>query len=259
MDYIQFGHGDKAFVILPGLSVESVMNYRDAVADAYQLLADNYTVYMFDRRKELPDTYSVREMAQDTAEALRTLGLDQVFLFGASQGGMMAMEIAVMEPDLVEKLVLGSTASFVGEEQYRVVEKWIRLAEAGDAEALYLSFGEAVYPAAVFEQSKQLLSEAAKAVTVEDMSRFVILAKGLKDFDVTSEMAKITCPVLVIGSRDDHVLGAEASEKIAEQILVSKEAGSQDVELFMYEDYGHAAYDTAPDYKERILEFLQKE
>jgi hypothetical protein len=27
----------------------------------------------------------------------------------------------------------------------------------------------------------------------------------------------------------------------------------------MYEDFGHAAYDTAPDYKDRILEFLKKE
>ena len=32
MDFFRFGHGEKAFVILPGLSVESVLNYADAVA-----------------------------------------------------------------------------------------------------------------------------------------------------------------------------------------------------------------------------------
>jgi hypothetical protein len=26
----------------------------------------------------------------------------------------------------------------------------------------------------------------------------------------------------------------------------------------MYDGYGHAAYDTAPDYKERILDFLRE-
>ena len=29
--------------------------------------------------------------------------------------------------------------------------------------------------------------------------------------------------------------------------------------LYMYDDYGHASYDTAPDYKERILRFLMSE
>ncbi len=56
------------------------------------------------------------------------------------------------------------------------------------------------------------------------------------------ELKKIQCPVLVIGSKDDRVLGSKASLLIANQIPHS--------ELFMYEGYGHAAYDTAPDYRE---------
>ena len=54
MDYFRFGHGKETLVILPGLSVQSVMGFADAVAEAYQMFADDYTVYVFDRRKELP-------------------------------------------------------------------------------------------------------------------------------------------------------------------------------------------------------------
>ena len=32
-------------------------------------------------------------------------------------------------------------------------------------------------------------------------------------------------------------------------------AGRPKCELYIYSGYGHAAYDLAPDYKERILEF----
>ena len=42
--------------------------------------------------------------------------------------------------------------------------------------------------------------------------------------------------------KDDKVLGPQASVLISEHIPHS--------ELFMYEGYGHAAYDTAPDYRE---------
>ena len=98
MDFFRFGHGEKALVILPGLSVDSVMKYADAVADAYRLLTDDFTIYVFDRRKELPSSYSETEMAEDTAEAIRLLGLEQACIFGASQGGTIAIIIAARYP-----------------------------------------------------------------------------------------------------------------------------------------------------------------
>lgn len=207
MDYFRFGHGKETLVILPGLSVQSVMGSADAVAEAYRLLTDDFTIYVFDRRNELPSSYSVYEMAQDTAEAFRALGLEQVCLFGASQGGMMAMEIAIEYPELVQKLALGSTTDCMTNERYQMVGKWTRLAEAKDAEGLYLTFGEALYPEDVFNESREMLIGAAETVTDEELARFVILAEGMKDFDVEAELEKISCPVLVIGSMDDRVMG----------------------------------------------------
>ena len=251
MDYFRFGSGEKTLVILPGLSVDSVMKYADAIASAYGLFAEDYTVYVFDRRKELPASYSVYDMAQDTAAAIRALGLNRVCVFGASQGGMIAMEMAVGHPELVSKLVLGSSAARIEPEQEQLLSDWIRLAKNGDAERLYLTFGEAIYPQNVFEQAREMLAESAKGVTGEDLSRFVILAEGMKGFDVLDRLQDIACPVLVIGSLDDQVLGTDASEKIAEALK-----DRQDCKLYLYNGYGHAAYDLAPDYKERMLRFL---
>ena len=250
MDYLRFGHGDKTLVILPGLSVQSVMGSADAVAEAYQMFTDEYTVYLFDRRKELPASYSVRDMAKDTAAAIKALGLENVCLFGTSQGGMISLEIAAAYPELVQKLILGSSAAEVNDETYRLFEKWIALAEEGKAEDLYLAFGEAVYPQNVYEQAHDLLVSAAKTVTEEDLSRFIILASSLKGLRI--DPAGITCPVLVLGSDDDNVLGGDSSVQLADLLKKYTEC-----ELYMYKGYGHAAYDTAPDYKDRILQFLK--
>ena len=141
MEYFRFGGGEKTLVILPGLSIQSVMSAAYAVASAYASLAGQYTIYVFDRRSDLPQRYTVRDMAQDTAEAFRALGLRKVCLFGASQGGMIAQVIAVEHPELVGKLVLGSSSPHVRPEQYAVLEEWIRFAKAGDREGLYLDFG----------------------------------------------------------------------------------------------------------------------
>ena len=249
MNYCRFGQGREALVIVPGLSVQSVLGFAEAIAEAYQALAADFTIYVLDRRNELPEPYSVLEMAHDTAMAIQALELGPVCLFGASQGGMIAMKIAANHPELVKRLVLGSTSAQVTEAQYdRVFEGWADMARAGDAAALYLAFGEAIYPAPVFEQSRQLLLDAAKTVTEGELRRFAIQTEGMRGFDIREDLNKIACPVLVLGSKDDQVVGGEASVQIAAQI--------QDRVLYMYEGYGHAAYDLAPDYRERMKRFL---
>lgn len=251
MRYFRFGHGEKPLVILPGLSVQSVMGAADAVASAYRSIGDIFTVYVFDRRSDLPARYPVREMARDTAEAFRALGLREVRLFGASQGGMIALMIAIEHPELVGKLALGSSSACVRDEQYRVLENWIRLAKAGDREGLYLAFGKELYPPAVFDQFRDVLLSAAGTVTDEELSRFITLAEGTKGFDAVKELDRIRCPVFAIGVFEDSVLDSDATMEIAEKL-----DARPDFRLYMYTGFGHAAFDTAPDYKDKLLRFF---
>ena len=250
MNYCRFGQGKRKLVILPGLSVQPVLAAGDAIAEAYKLLTEDFSLYLFERRSDLPETYSVGEMAEDTACAIRELGLGPVCLFGASQGGMMAMEIAIRRPELVERMILGSTSAWVSPERYELFAAWIRLARDGKAEELYLGFSRALFPESVFEAYRAFFLDASKTVTKEELARFCILAEGLKDFDLRTSLGQIACPVLVIGSEDDKVLGGDASRKLSREIPGS--------ELWMYEACGHAAYDVAPDYRERMLRFFTR-
>ncbi len=254
MNYCRFGSGAGTLVILPGLSVQSVLGAADAVEAAYRPMENDFTIYLFDRRNELPPSYSVRDMAEDTAAAFRALGLKEVCLFGASQGGMMAQVIAIEHPELVSKMILGSSSSHVRDEQYRVIDNWVRLAKSGDRVGLYLSFGEELYPPAVFEQYRETLIKTAATVTDEELARFITLAEGIRGFDVTDELDKIRCPVLAIGDYADSVLDADATMEIAERL-----DARPDFRLFLYAGYGHAAYDTAPGYLDRIRHFFAEE
>ncbi len=251
MDFFRFGRGKRNLVILPGLSIQSVMGAADTIASAYRSLEDTFTIYVFDRRKELPPVYSIRDMARDTALAFRALGLDHVCLFGASQGGMIALVLAIEYPELVGRMVLGSTSAHVQEHQYRMIEEWINLARNKDRVGLYLSFGRAIYPPNVFSQYREALTAAAESVTDTDLERFIILARGIKGFDVVEDLPKIRCPVLAVGVYEDSVLDSDATMEIAEQLDFL-----EDFRLYMYIGFGHAAFDTAPDYRERILRFF---
>ncbi len=251
MEFFRFGKGNRTLVILPGVSIQSVMNAADAVAAAYQSLMDEFTVFVFDRRRELPPVYTIRDMARDTAEAFQVLGLENVCLFGASQGGMIALVIAIEHPELVGRMVLGSSSAHVQPEQYRVLEEWIDLARRRDRVGLYLAFGREIYPPAVFDQYREALTEAAATVTDAELERFIILAEGTKGFNVSDDLPGIQCPVLAVGVFEDAVLDADATMEIAEKLDFR-----EDFRLYMYVGFGHAAFDTAPDYRERLLRFF---
>ena len=221
----------------------------EEIKAAYRKLAQEHTVWVFERRNDMPAACSVRDMAMDAARAIRALDLGAVNLFGASQGGMMAMIIAAECPELVRRLAVGSTSARISDARYaRVFEPWARLARAGDAAALYLSFGEAIYPRRMFDTIKPLLMDAAKAVTEEDLARFIAQTEALRGFDIQDDLRRVACPTLVIGDADDAVVGGAASEEIAARV--------KNAALYMYRGYGHAAYDLARDYKARLREFL---
>ena len=251
MDYLRFGHGDKAFVILPGASVQSVIGSAEAICAAYSSMADDFTVFLFDRRKDVPEGYSLRSMASDTEKAMRAAGIEHANIFGASQGGMIAMQIAADAPELADKLVLGSTCACVNRQKYAFFEHLTKLAEDRKPPELYRVLGEALFPKEVFDEMRDVFIDSSKSVTEDELDRFIILTETMRDFDFTGDLGSIMCPVLVIGDTDDKVFGADSSEQIWKLLR-----SSADPELYIYEGYGHSVYDLAPDYKERMLRFL---
>ena len=90
-------------------------------------------------------------------------------------------------------------------------------------------------------------------MTDEDLSKFIILARSIRDFNISDELSKINCPVLALGVYEDAVLDSDATMEIAENL-----DDKPDFSLYMYKGYGHAAFDTAPDYKKRVLDFFLK-
>ncbi len=250
MKYFRFGSdGGEPVVILPGLSIGSVTDSTDAIVYAYQKLSE-YDVYLFDRRSDIPPVYTIHDMAEDTGEAMDIIGLKGAKIIGVSQGGMIALDIAVNRPELVDRLVLGSAASHLSEELEGLISNWIHLAERKNgAVGLVGSFSRAIYTKDFRTQYKDAIDAMAQNTDDEDLARFVILAKGILDYDLRPELHKIKCPVLVLGARNDKVLGGDSSAELAEAL---------GCESYIYDDYSHAVYDEAPDYLDKVYSFFKK-
>lgn len=249
MDYVTFGTGTKPLVIIPGLSVRGVKGAAVSLAYMYRLFAKDFKVYVFDRKKDIPEVYSVREIAADVAEAMHLLGISNADVFGVSQGGMIAQYLAIDHPELVHKLVLGVTLSRNNETVERVIDEWISMAEQGNFDGFVQDMLYKMYSEAYIKKYRLLLPAAAKLSKPKDFGRFIILAKACLTCNTYDELDKIKCPVLVLGGKKDKIVTGEASLELAERLQC---------ECYMYDGLGHAAYEEAKDFNRRIYEFLGK-
>ena len=250
MSYASFGNGKKVLVILPGLSdgLATVRGKALLLAAPYRKFIDDWTVYMFSRKDELPEGYSIREMAEDQAEALKELQLEKVSVMGVSQGGMIAQLLAAEHPELVEKLVIAVSAPRVNEQIRACVDRWISLAQAGDHRQLMIDTAEKSYSENYLKKYRKMYPLLGRIGRPENYSRFLANAHAILRFDAVPELAKIICPTLIIGGTEDQIVGAAALYELRDHI-----SGS---ELYMYEGLGHAAYEEAKDFNERVFGFL---
>ncbi len=250
LDYAVFGSGKIPLIMIPGISIKSVILSAQAVAGAYSRYLENHTVYMFDRRRFAQPGYNIDDMGGELAEALNILGIKNADFFGTSQGGMIAQQIALAHPELVRRLVLACTASRPNEHTEKVITKWINLALCRDIEGLCTDFVNSLYSEAFAKRFLNIVIKMHSDCTDEEMDRFVTLARAGEEFDVYDKLGSIKCPTLVLGAHNDKVLTGRASEEIAEKIGCG---------IYMYgEPYGHAVYDEARDFKDRLFSFFNK-
>ena len=107
MYYVAFGKGEKNLVVLPGLSdgLATVKGKALFIKGDYKKYLNDFTVYMFSRKNEMPQGYSIRDMAEDQVTAMKSLGITKASVLGVSQGGMIAQYIAINHPEIMDKLM----------------------------------------------------------------------------------------------------------------------------------------------------------
>ena len=252
MCYARFGHGENVLVVLPGLSdgLATVRGKALLLAGPYRPVFDRFTVYMFSRKNEMPQGYSIRDMADDQAAAMRRLGIEKAAVLGVSQGGMIALALAADHPESVEKLVLAVTAPQVNPLIRERLERWIGFAEAGDHKGLMIDTSEHSYSPAHLKKLRRAYPILGAVGKPKDYRRFLINARAILAFDASDRLASVSCPTLILGGEADEIVGAEASRQMQERIPSS--------ELYIYPGLGHAAYEEAKDFYPRVFQFLTK-
>jgi pimeloyl-ACP methyl ester carboxylesterase len=248
-DYISFGKGKDPLIMLPGVGdgFKTAKGVALPFALMYRCFAESFRVYVFSRRNDMPEGFTTADMADDLDDIMEALGVGSASVFGVSQGGMIAQQMAIRHPDKVSRLVLAVTASRPNDTMRNTLDTWLSMLDRDDYRGFMIDSAERAYTGEYLKRGIKLNSLIA-GVKPKDYTRFRILCNSCLEHNSYDNLIKIACPTLLIAADQDKVLGAEASVEMKERIPDSK--------LYMYKGYSHGVYEQAKDFNGRVMRFL---
>jgi len=251
VDYVTFGRGDKVLVIITGLSLQGLSDMSDlAIHSLFYRYAKEYKVYIFDRKDHIEEGLTIENMADDLYQSLQELHIDNASIIGISQGGMIAQLFAIKYPQKVTSLVLALTFSRNNAISRETIRGWIEMAENGDMDQLNMDSVSKSFSSPVLKKLYVINRLFLKSVSKEKRHRFVGLAKSILAFDCYSSLDKITCPTLVLGAKNDLVLGVDGARELANSI--------PNASYHEFDKLGHATFIESKQFNKMILEFLRE-
>jgi 3-oxoadipate enol-lactonase len=137
---------------------------------------------------------------------------DEPFSFvGLSLGAAIGMQVALLAPDRVERLVLASTSARFGEP-----ESWLERAATVRAGGLGVIVEQVL--ARWFTPAFAGLEPYRTMFLGTDPEGYARCCEALARWDVTTELGSIAAPTLVIAGREDPTSPPEHGELLAERI-----------------------------------------
>jgi pimeloyl-ACP methyl ester carboxylesterase len=243
----------------PGFDGTKLRHSLEPLADAAQVVVPDQRGHGRSDRDE-PGKWNLETWARDVKAFCDALEVEQPIVFGASFGGFVAQKYAATYPDHPRALILASTCARVPSTD-ELVE---RFRELGGDEAADITRRDLEDP------SEETLAEwervcgrfysrnpnpdpgiaRAVAAAIRDPEVTVhFMSHEGKSLDLRGELARITCPTLVLAGAHDPLLPGHLREELADAIPNAR--------LEVIEEASHDIFADDPDHTYRCLrEFL---
>ena len=248
IDYDVHGEGP-ALLLIGGLGFGRWAWFRQIPA-----FSRHFRTITFDVRGERELKGGVADLAAETVALLEHLRIKKAHVLGTSLGGFVAQELALVRPDLVDRLVLVGTsygrggpesmsawalADMIGLPSLNAEKAVRRGLEAATSEA---------YRAQRPEEFEQIVSW--RLADSPSLSVYYDQLRAGARFDISRDVGRITSPTLVIHGSEDRFVPASNAVALAEEIPGAK--------LRVLDDAGHLVFiERYADVNREVVTFLK--
>lgn len=253
LPYLGIGRGP-SLLFLAGLSPENGVDAAGTErmnASLLEPFAKRRRAMFVNRRKALPRGMSMSELAEEHADAIRSLGDGPVDVAGISTGGSIAQQLAADHPDVVDRLLLLSTACRLGPAG-RTLQRRIaaRIRRGSQRQALAVMIAGIVPPRRGQLAAATLAWLAGPRLLAggDDLADMATTIEAEDAFDLAACRSPIRAPTVILAGGADRFYSPELFAETARLIPGSR--------LRMFEGRGHITAVRHPEWSREIERFL---
>jgi pimeloyl-ACP methyl ester carboxylesterase len=222
LHYESTGAGEAPVLLVMGLGMTATGWWRTV-----PVLAEHLRVLSFDNRgvgrsSQPPGPYTVAQMADDAVAVLDAAGEASAHLYGVSLGGMIAQEVALRNPERVNRLVVGATtpggASAVAADQ-ETLAFFQRRAEMPAEEAVWASVPYNYAARTRRDHGQRVAEDIVQRLRfpIEHAPYRAQLAAAL-GHDALERLRSIRAPTLVVHGAEDRMVPPDNARLLANGI-----------------------------------------
>jgi len=190
-------------------------------------LSKHFRVITFDNRgigRSPQDNtdITIQNMAEDAATLLRHLDLYSVAVLGHSMGGMIAMELAIKYPDLVDKLILEATSPVISSRNIDLFSDWVQyLKDNMDKRLWFRNLFYWIFSPEFFND-ENALNQAVNMSLVyrypQSDESFENQVKAISEYNCTDKLKEIKVSTLVMTGKLDLLFDSDKAPKLFNEI-----------------------------------------
>ncbi|MFC3215730.1 pyrimidine utilization protein D [Novosphingobium panipatense] len=191
--------------------------HAEALSDAYHAVIYDQAGTAESKGVPLPEPYSVEAMAEDVVDVLDTIGVERAHFVGHAAGGCVGLDLALHHPGRVASVTVVNGWARVDRHFARCMEIRRGILEAQGVEAYLRAQPLFLFPADWLDAHLDELDAGLAHHIADFQGRDTLFARmaALERFDATALVADIVAPVLLVSARDDLLVNAQASERLA--------------------------------------------
>lgn len=207
LPYVAVGSGPP-LVVLGGLSAEhgppSVMERWPPLRTFGRPFQRAFRIYLASRRAGLPAGTTMADLAEHVAVAVRADLPAPVRLVGISTGGAIALQTAIDHPDVVDRLVVLSSACRLSDPARAAQRRLAERTLAGQHRAAWAALAPMLTTGRTGRAAFTASLWAFGPLSAPDDPGDMVATIHAEDaFDAAAELGRIAAPTLVIGGARD--------------------------------------------------------
>jgi pimeloyl-ACP methyl ester carboxylesterase len=219
--YEQHGNG-VPLILIAGLGSDSV-SWLPVIMG----LAKHFKVITFDNRgvgrsSKDNSNISIKDMTDDCAVLINNLELSPVNVVGHSMGGMIAMDLSIRYPKLVDKLILEATAPTMSNRNVEMLQDWVSFLKSGmDKKLWFRNMYYWIFSPSFFSDKvmlDQYVDMAVRYRYAQSDNSFENQVVALSEFDCQNVLSEIKARTLVIYGEQDILFLTNETDQMFDTI-----------------------------------------